>query len=85
MPKKPKQLLKAVKDFLNEDSRRQKREMDDIKDLLKKLKKHQKALKEKLGSSKDKDAKNDLQKDIDIIQAQRKKALKVLKNMSKNK
>jgi hypothetical protein len=81
MLKKTARLLKTIHGFLDEDERRRRREMATIKDLLKKLKKHQHELQSQAEDCQDHEAKQSLHTDIQIVRVQRKKALSALKHM----
>ena len=74
-------LLKKVNEYLDSDKKRQAEQKDSIKKVLKKLKKKQNHLKEKLKNEKDEKVAKSLKKELNIIFVQRKKGLKVLKSM----
>ncbi len=61
------------------DKKKQQDCMNSIKVILKKLKKKHRLLKEKLANEKDQKRCNQLQKECDVIHAQRHKGLKTLK------
>lgn len=79
MPAKPKvkKLLKKVREFLDDDFKDQLKQADSMKKVLKKLKKRQKELEAKAASSSD----ADVQDQINIVKAQRKKGLDALKQL----
>ncbi|MES9937311.1 MAG: hypothetical protein ABW120_06960 [Sedimenticola sp.] len=77
-------LIKRVNEYLDAGKNKQREQKDSIKDILKKLKKKERALKEKLGKEKNEKHRKKIQKDLDIIFAQRKKGLKALKKLKKS-
>lgn len=76
---KTSKLLKRVEIYLDFDKKKQQNCMDSIKVILKKLKKKHRLLKEKLVSENDSIKREQLQKECDVIHAQRHKGLKALK------
>ncbi len=72
-------LLKKVKAFLSAKAREQKANQKRLKDLLKKLKKHEKALKKLLETETEETRRMKLGKEITLTRAHRKKGLKNLK------
>ena len=79
MPAKPKvrKLLKKVREFLDDDYKDQLKQADSMKKVLKKLKNRQKQLEAKAASLSD----SDLQDQIHIVKAQRKKGIEALKKL----
>ncbi|MES9845972.1 MAG: hypothetical protein ABW162_13525 [Candidatus Sedimenticola sp. PURPLELP] len=77
-------LIKRVNEYLDADKKKQRDQMDSIKEVLKKLKKKQHNLKGKLDKEKNTKDKKKIQKDLDIIFVQRKKGLKALKKLKKS-
>ena len=77
-------LLKKVENYLSADKKKQRKQMDSIKEILKKLKKKKHILKDKLAKEKNKKSRKRIQTDLDIIYAQRKKGLKALKKLNKS-
>ncbi|MET0106161.1 MAG: hypothetical protein ABW072_13615 [Sedimenticola sp.] len=77
-------LIKRVNEYLDASKNKQREQKESIKEILKKLKKKERALKEKLGKEKSAKNKKRLQQDLDIIFAQRKKGLKALKKLKKS-
>lgn len=77
-------LLKRVQIYLDFDKKKQQKCMDSIKVILKKLKKKHRLLKEKLANEKDPEKREQLQKECDVIHAQRHKGLKALKKHQKS-
>lgn len=76
-------LIKKVQEYIDADKMKQCKRQDCIKEVLHKLKKKQRILKEKLTSEKDEKERKQIQKTLDIIYVQRKKGLKALKTMKK--
>lgn len=74
-------LLKQLKNFMDLGAKHRKKKADELKKVIKKLRKKEKELiaeSEKVGSGKKRDM---LRKRIDILHAQRKKGLKALKKI----
>ena len=74
-------LLKQMKNYLDLGAKHRKKKADELKKVIKKLRKKEKELiaeSEKVGSGKKRDM---LRKRIDILHAQRKKGLKALKKI----
>lgn len=74
-------LLKQLKNFLDLGAKNRKKKADELKKVIKKLRKKEKELlaeSEKVGNGKKRDM---LGKRIDILHAQRKKGLKALKKI----
>jgi hypothetical protein len=74
-------LLKQLKNFLDLGAKHRKKKADELKKVIRKLRKKEKELiaeSEKVGSGKKRDM---LRKRIDILHAQRKKGLKALKKI----
>ncbi|PLY13527.1 MAG: hypothetical protein C0631_13670 [Sedimenticola sp.] len=78
---KTSKLIKRAEEFFSAEKKQQREEIDSIKEILKKLKKKQRTLKEKLEKEKDNDDRKQLQKELRTLFAQRKKGLKVLKKI----
>ena len=76
---KQQKLLDKLKAFFDSDERERQNQKADIKDILKKLKKRERKLKEKLSNEKNEGKRARLQLDIDVIYAQRKKGIKLFK------
>ena len=72
-------LLKRVQTYIDFDQQKQQKCMNSIKVILQKLKKKHRLLKEKLASEKDPKKRKQLQKECEVIHAQRHKGLKALK------
>lgn len=82
---KSNELLDVLKKYLGIDRRAQLAKYDSIKKVLKKLKKKENALKDKLKKELDEKAHIRLAKEMDVLSAQRKKGLKMLKELKKAK
>ena len=81
-------LAKKTRDFLSADERKRKEKRKFLKDVLKKLQKHEKALHGKLERVTDEEERAGLESEIALTHAQRKKGiakLEVLKKPSKSK
>ncbi|MCK5431556.1 MAG: hypothetical protein KAI15_00165 [Gammaproteobacteria bacterium] len=78
---KQKKLLDKLKTFFDSDAREREKQKSDIKDILKKLKKRERKLKEKLDAEKNAGKRKHFQQEIDVIYAQRKKGIKLIKEL----
>ncbi len=78
---KQKKLLDKLKTFFDSDTREREKQKSDIKDILKKLKKRERKLKEKRDNEKNTDKRKHFQKEIDVIYTQRKKGIKLIKEL----
>ena len=78
---KQKKLLDKLKTFFDADARERNKQKSDIKDILKKLKKRERKLKEKLDAEKNTDKRKRFQQEIDVIYAQRTKGIKLIKEL----
>ena len=78
---KQKKLLDKLKVFFDSDARERKKQKSDIKNILKKLKKRERKLKKKLETEENKDKQKRIKQDIDVIYAQRKKGIKLIKEL----
>ncbi|MCK5498812.1 MAG: hypothetical protein KAI77_06405 [Gammaproteobacteria bacterium] len=78
---KQKKLLDKLKIFFDSDAREREKQKSDIKDILKKLKKRERKLKEKLDAEKNAGKRKHFQQEIDVIYAQRKKGIKLIKEL----
>jgi hypothetical protein len=76
-------LIRKARAYFDNDKSKQAGKAENLKEILKKLKKKKRSLKEKLDKEKDKKEKQRIQTDLNIIQAQRKKGLKLLKTLGK--
>lgn len=74
-------LLDELKNYLNSERREQLEKYDSLKRVLKKLKKKENALKDKLNNEEDDEICNQLQREIDVIFAQRKKGIELRKTL----
>ena len=78
-------LLDKLKNYLNAERRAQLTKYNSIKRILKKLKKKENALKDKLKKESTEKAQKQLKKEMDILSAQRKKGVKMLKELKEAK
>lgn len=78
-------LLNKAQSFLNADDRKRKEKRKHLKHVIKKLKKHEKSLINQLEREEDEATKDKLKKEITLAYAHRKKGLKVLKELKKEK
>lgn len=76
---KTRKLLARLMDYLDGDARQRRRERDDLLAVLDKLKRREKKLKRQLDDERDAERHATLQQEIDIIHAQRKKGVRLLK------
>lgn len=76
---KTRKLLAKLMDYLDGDARQRRRERDDLMAVLDKLKRREKKLKRHLDDERDAERRAALQQEIDIIHAQRKKGVRLLK------
>lgn len=74
-------LLDKLKTFFDADARERKKQKSDIKDILKKLKKKERKLREKLDAENIAEKRKHLQQEIDVIYAQRTKGIKLIKEL----
>ena len=78
---KQEKLLDKLKIFFDSDARERKKQKSDIKDILKKLKKRERKLKGKLDAENNAGKRKHFQQEIDVIYAQRKKGIKLIKEL----
>jgi hypothetical protein len=76
-----KKLLKILQDFFDADQREQLQHVQQIKMVLKKLKKKEIKMKAKMETCSDVDTIAALQQELDIIYAQRLKGIKIIKEI----
>ena len=74
-------LFKAIKDFASTERREQITRYDSLKRLMQKLKIKQNLIKEKIKKEDNKKLKKTLEEKLRVIKAQRKKGLKLLKDL----
>ncbi len=74
-------LLKAVKNFVDSNRRERMAKYDSLKRLMKKLKVKQNLLKEKISDESDDKIKTRLEEELKVLKAQRKKGLRLLKEL----
>ena len=78
---KQKKLLSKLKIFFDSDVRGMEKQKSDIKNILKKLKKRERRLKEKLDNENNAGKRKRFQQEIDVIYAQRGKGIKLIKEL----
>jgi len=78
-----KELLTAIKDFFDESGKKQRDQKKYLKQVLAKLKHKAKLLRKKLANEKNAKKSKALRKEFDVVCAQRKKGLKLLKSLNK--
>jgi len=78
---KHKKLLDTLKKFFDSGTRKREKQKSDIKDILKKLKKKERKLKKKLNTEKNINKQKRLKQEINVIYAQRKKGIKLIKEL----
>jgi len=74
-------LLEKLKNYMGAERRAQLAKYDSIKRVLKKLKKKENALKDKLKKEQDESTLKQLKKEMDVLSAQRNKGVKMLKTL----
>ena len=77
------ELAKKTKDFLSADERKRKEKKKFLKEVLKKLKKHEKGLHKELKDTSDPEERTNLESEIALTHAQRKKGIEKLKEFKK--
>lgn len=82
---KTNRLLEKLMGFMNSERREQIAKYESIKRILKKLKKKENDLKEKLKNEQDKEVIKQLQKEMAVLHAQRKKGVKLRKELKEAK
>ncbi len=80
---KTKKLLKKVREYLDSDRREQIKRSKSIGKVLKELKEYERALKDELHAEENEKDCEPIQKEIDVIRAQRKKGLAILKEIKR--
>ena len=76
-------LMKKAQDYLDLNKGKQVKKIDCLKELLKKLKKKEHALKKKRDHEKDSRKRKEIQRDLAIVYCQRRKGIKILKSAKK--
>ncbi len=74
-------MLDKLKSFFDLEDRERSKQKKDIKILLKKLKTRERKLKNKLDNEKKSEKRKRIQQEIDVIYAQRKKGIKLIKEL----
>lgn len=80
---KAKKLVKKLHDMIDSETRLRKKNVQDLKSLLKKMKDKEKSLTSKLSGLEDKEKRKQLKLEISVLHAQRKKGLDTLKGLMK--
>ncbi len=78
-------LARKVKEFLSADDRKRKEKRKFLKHVLKKLQKHEKTLVENLKTVSDEEERAELESEIALTHAQRKKGIAKLEELKKSK
>ena len=78
-------LLEKLKSYLNAEQREQLAKYDSLKNVLRKLKKKEKALRAKLENEQDEIICSQLSKKVDILYSQRKKGIKLRKELKQQR
>ena len=76
-------LIQQVRDLMNADSLKKKKRISNLKQILGKLKARSKALRAKIKHEKNGGDRKALQKELNMVNAQRKKGLKAVKSLTK--
>ncbi|MCW8964425.1 MAG: hypothetical protein OQL16_11570 [Gammaproteobacteria bacterium] len=74
-------LLTAIREFFDENKKKQRKKKEHLKEVLARLKRKQKKLEQKLDKANNSKVRKRFRKDIAIIRAQRKKGIKFLKSL----
>jgi hypothetical protein len=74
-------LLSQLRHLFGARKHDQIKQIESLKDLLKKLKKRQRTLRKKIGQEKESNKRRLLQEEIDWVQAQRKKGARLIKKL----
>ncbi len=80
---KLKKQIRKLQDLLNVEAREKLKHRDDLRALLKKMKKKEKSLTERAESEADQEKRDRLVKEIDMLHAQRKKGVMALKELDR--
>jgi hypothetical protein len=78
---KTKTLLGKLADFLNKDRAAQRAELEYIREVLKKLKKKEQKLREKLEASADDEERREIEGKLEVVHAQRTKGVERVKEI----
>lgn len=82
---KTKKLLARLADFMNKDRGTQREELEHIREVLKKLKKKEQRLREKLDADPDEEERRELEGKLEVVHAQRTKGLERVKALRENR
>lgn len=80
-----KKLIQKAEAYLSSDEQKRKEKKKQIKKVIKKLRKHEEKLRQEYDSCKDFDDSRKLKQEIALAYNQRKKGVKMLKSLKKNK
>jgi hypothetical protein len=78
---KTKTLLGKLADFMNKDRAAQREELEHIREVLKKLKKKEQKLREKLEASADDEDRREIEGKLEVVHAQRTKGVERVKEI----
>jgi hypothetical protein len=78
---KTKTLLGKLADFMNKDRVAQREELEHIREVLKKLKKKEQKLREKLEASADEEDRREIEGKLEVVHAQRTKGVERVKEI----
>ena len=82
---KIKKLMRRAEEYLNSDERKRKEKRRYLKQVIRKLRQHEKLLKHELANCQDDDQCQQLKKEILLAHSQRKKGVHLLKTLKKKK
>lgn len=82
---KIKKLMRRAEEYLNSDERKRKEKRRYLKQVIRKLRQHEKLLKQELANGPDDDQAQQLKKQILLAHSQRKKGVHLLKILKKKK
>jgi len=78
-----KKLLKKLKSYMNAEAEQLQQEDDGLSKVLKKLKKKEKHLKALIAAERDKDEREMLEQELNVVHSQRKKGITLLSSLRK--
>ena len=78
-----KKLLKKLKSYINAEAEQLQQEDDGLSKVLKKLKKKEKHLKALIAAERDKDEREMLEQELNVVHSQRKKGITLLSSLRK--
>ncbi|HHH37972.1 MAG TPA: hypothetical protein ENK50_00125 [Sedimenticola sp.] len=80
---KTRKLIRKMREYLSADRKKQRKQVECMIELLKKLKHKERTLQQKLEHEKDEKKRQEIQNNLDIIFAQRRKGVAILKELKK--